>query len=226
MATGEPRLDGVMRQIRLLLLALLTALVVLTPRAALAHDELIGTDPEDGASVSAPEELTLTFSGEIAQIGATVVVTGPDGQPVVDGAPEVVGTEVVQPLAAGLGDGDYEVVWRVTSQDGHPISGTFGFVVTGSGEAAGGATEETTEAQTTPADETTEPEQSTSRAAKTSGSTDSTEPTESETGTGADQAQDAATDGGGMPVWTWVAIAAGVALLGYALSVTVRNNRR
>ena len=39
------------------------------------------------------------------------------------------GTTVTQPLAGGLPAGAYTVEWRVTSADGHPLSGTFGFTV-------------------------------------------------------------------------------------------------
>ena len=70
--------------------------LALTPTAALAHDELTGTAPQDGATVEAGdlEDLTLTFSGEIADVGAAVAVTAPDCSSVLEGEPVVEGPEV------------------------------------------------------------------------------------------------------------------------------------
>lgn len=130
------------RTLRTLLLLLVAALVLAPAHGAVAHDALVGTDPADGSTVrTAPEALTLTFTGEIATVGAQVVVrgVGAGGADLVDGPPEVAGAEVVQPLTA-LGPGDYEVLWRVTSQDGHPISGELAFTVAGAAGASGTAT--------------------------------------------------------------------------------------
>ena len=49
------------------------------------------------------------------------------GQYLVDGAPVLVDDTVTQPLVADRPAGTYTVQWRVTSSDGHPISGTFTF---------------------------------------------------------------------------------------------------
>src|SRR5690606_20404665 len=88
-------------------------------------------------------------SGEVGELGTQVAVTGPDGESVVDGEPVVDGTEVEQALTDDLAAGSYDVVWRVTSQDGHPISGELGFTV----EAGDDETEDETADETT-ADET------------------------------------------------------------------------
>jgi methionine-rich copper-binding protein CopC len=65
-------------------------------------------------------------------MGAQVVITGPSG-PVQTGSPIVVDNSAWQPLAADAPPGNYEVAWRVTSGDGHPITSTFRFTA----EAAG-----------------------------------------------------------------------------------------
>jgi copper resistance protein C len=73
------------------------------------------------------------FSAKSAMaMGAQVVITGPSG-PVQTGSPIVVDNSAWQPLAADAPPGNYEVAWRVTSGDGHPITGTFRFTA----EAAG-----------------------------------------------------------------------------------------
>ncbi len=95
---------------------------------AAAHDDLIGTDPADGATVgTAPDRVTLTFTQPALELGTQVLVTGPDGSTVSDGPVLLDGTTVAQRLLAMRPAGAYRVDWRVTSEDGHPVSGTFTF---------------------------------------------------------------------------------------------------
>ncbi|WP_425841469.1 copper resistance CopC family protein [Microbacterium sp. PA5] len=102
---------------------------------ALAHDELLGTDPAEGAVLDeAPEAITLTFSGVLLDgDGATeIVVTDAAGTDLTAGEPVLDGVRATQPLD-GAASGTIEVAWRVVSSDGHPISGEFSFAV---GEAS------------------------------------------------------------------------------------------
>jgi methionine-rich copper-binding protein CopC len=115
--------------------------------AASAHDALVGATPADGTSVAtAPVEVSLEFSGVVQELGAEVVVSGPDGAPAAQGRAQVVDSTLTQPLAPDLPAGTYSVAWRVTSADGHPIAGTTTFTVTG-GAAAPGAVEEASAAR-------------------------------------------------------------------------------
>jgi methionine-rich copper-binding protein CopC len=109
--------------------------------AAAAHAELISSTPEAGARLgSPPSEVVLRFSDPMVRLGARVQVSGPDG-PVTSGVPEISGTTVRQALYPAAPVGRYRVLWRVTSRDGHPVSGTFGFrVATASGSGTTGAT--------------------------------------------------------------------------------------
>lgn len=114
--------------------ALLTAfLVLLFPHSAAAHDSLVASSPEADSTVETlPAELTLTFSAQLIDgEGATeVVVTGPDGASAIDGAPTLDGAIVTQPLVDEAAAGEYHVIWKVVSSDGHPVSGEYSFVVT------------------------------------------------------------------------------------------------
>ncbi|WP_298455653.1 copper resistance protein CopC [uncultured Cellulomonas sp.] len=118
------------RSVLVLLAALLTLAGLAGPAAA--HDALTGSTPADGESVATPPaSVDLVFTDVPLAIGTQIEVTGPDGQVVSEGDPQVVDTTVSQPLAADLPAGEYSVAWRVTSGDGHPISGALTFTAAG-----------------------------------------------------------------------------------------------
>jgi methionine-rich copper-binding protein CopC len=112
----------------LLALVAAAALLVLGAGPALAHDEVVATTPAADASLPSPPSTVELQVGSPPQVlGTEVRVTGPDGAVVSVGDPEVLGTTVRQPLADGLPAGAYTVDYRVTSGDGHPVTGSFGF---------------------------------------------------------------------------------------------------
>lgn len=97
---------------------------------AVAHDTLQSSDPSDGAVLTtAPTQVTLVFSAAQAEIGAEVQVAGADGRSWSDGAAQVAGATVTQPLVAGMPNGPYAVTWRSVAGDGHTVTGTLGFTV-------------------------------------------------------------------------------------------------
>ena len=110
-------------------------LLTLVAAPASAHDELKSSDPADQATlVAPPSSVVLTFEEPPVALGAQVVVTGPNG-PVSAGSPRLDGVLVTQDVQPGAPAGRYTVEWRVTSDDGHPVSGTFTFTAQ---TAAGG----------------------------------------------------------------------------------------
>ncbi|GIG38096.1 copper resistance CopC family protein [Cellulomonas pakistanensis] len=118
-----------------LLLAL--AVVLLGAGRADAHNALLGTDPADGSTVDAPPaQITLTFDQPAQALGTEIVVLGPDGATVSTGDAQLVDDTVTQALAADLPAGAYSVEWRVTSADGHPLSGSLAFTASAGAEAA------------------------------------------------------------------------------------------
>ena len=119
-----------------------------------AHDVLVGSSPEDGATVTkAPDVVTLTFNNAIQDRFAQVAVLDEAETPVHDGEAEVSGPTVTQAVG-DLPDGAYTVSYRIISSDGHPVSGELSFSV---------------DAEGSPGDEASEP------------SADETEPGDSET---------------------------------------------
>lgn len=102
---------------------------------ASAHAALTGSDPQDGAVVAtAPKEVTLTFSEQVALGDDSIRILDPDGKRADTGAVprDLQSGSTVKygvSLHAGLPDGTYTVAWQAVSADSHPVSGAFTFSV-------------------------------------------------------------------------------------------------
>lgn len=95
-----------------------------------AHDQILESNPADGATLDAPPvAVVLTFNADILPIAPAVLVRDAAGAVVLDAEPAVAGPVATAPLPADLAPGVYAVSWRVVSQDGHPIQGSFTFAV-------------------------------------------------------------------------------------------------
>ena len=116
---------------RLLTLLVVLGVVVLGPaRAASAHAELLATDPVDGSLVqTAPQQVTLQFSEDVAVQPDGVRVLDADAGRVEAGQAKAAGNTVTVPLKSSVPDGSYVVAWRVISADGHPVRGAFNFSI-------------------------------------------------------------------------------------------------
>lgn len=109
---------------------------------AQAHDQLIGSNPKQGAKLDKqPEWIELEYSGEIQDIGTEIRVER-DGEDYSAGEITVEGRTVKSALPDDLKPGDYTIAWRVVSQDGHPISGKVEFTILDSA-GSGGEVEDT-----------------------------------------------------------------------------------
>jgi copper resistance protein C len=141
------------RGLALLATTLLSGVLVLAgASAAQAHDTLVGTDPADGSTVAeVPDHVTLTFGEPAQALGTEVVVHGPNGEALSVGPAQLAGNAVTQDVAPVRPAGVYTVEWRVTSQDGHPVSGTFTFTATESVGLPAGVTPTAAPTTDTPA---------------------------------------------------------------------------
>ncbi|OIQ77503.1 copper resistance protein C precursor [mine drainage metagenome] len=63
-------------------------------------------------------------------------MTGPDGAVVSTGDVVLSGSTVAENLVDARPAGTYTVAWRITSTDGHPVSGSFTFTATGAASTA------------------------------------------------------------------------------------------
>jgi copper resistance protein C len=133
----------------LLVVLTTTALsVIATAPVATAHAELESTTPKQGSTVQrVPQQVTLTFSEPI-RTPAFVEVTGPGSTNVASGDVQVRDEVLTQQLGDTAGGGAYSLSYRVTSADGHPISGTVRFTVAGGAGGAAGDNEQSTPAPT------------------------------------------------------------------------------
>lgn len=134
----ECKTDGMRsnRPARILLALGLAAMALLGPvSAAEAHSGVREVVPADGSSLSVPpKQVRVVFTENVLENTARMRITGPQGEvpvQVTTAGPTVTGT-----LGQALTDGSFTVLWRVTSADGHPISGSYAFQVSGAAAVA------------------------------------------------------------------------------------------
>lgn len=117
------------------LLGAVLGLLLAVAAPASAHAALTGSDPQDGAVVAtAPTQITLTFSEQVALGTDSIRVLDPSGKRAdTKAAPRDLhsGSTVKYGVALrdGLGNGTYTVAWQAVSADSHPVSGAFTFSI-------------------------------------------------------------------------------------------------
>ena len=185
----------------LLAVALLSLMTIFGVGSAQAHDELVATSPESGAVLkTSPDKVVMTFSGELKKIGTIVELKDEKGESFENGY-EIAGRELTVTPKAALPNGNYTMVTRVVSSDGHPIDKKLAFTVKDPQAAASASPS----ASATPAASATPSAAATQAPA--------TEP--------ANEQQDPATPLAGLPasvVW----IIAGVVVLGSVLMILLK----
>ncbi len=120
-----------------LLLALLLALAfaLIGPLSARGHADLLSSDPSAGQILeSMPKTVTLEFAENILIVDASedanqILVSNESGERIDDSQVVVAGAIVSTQVDQSAANGNYSVVYRVVSADGHPIEGSFSFVV-------------------------------------------------------------------------------------------------
>ncbi|WP_435057393.1 copper resistance CopC/CopD family protein [Streptomyces sp. bgisy060] len=133
MTTTAPRLGSAPARLLVLVATLLGALLAGAAPAS-AHAALTGSDPKDGAVVAtAPEEVNLTFSEQVAMGTDSIRVLDPAGRRADTGEiRNLCSGSVIRygvALRAGLPDGTYTVAWQAVSADSHPVAGAFTFSI-------------------------------------------------------------------------------------------------
>jgi methionine-rich copper-binding protein CopC len=119
--------------IRSVVTVIVTALgfAVLSVGPALAHAALTGTTPSADSTVSEISLVSVTANEDLLDIGENaegfvIAVSDEDGAFYGDGCVSVRGDTASMDVALSL-RGTYTVAYRVISDDGHPVEGTFTF---------------------------------------------------------------------------------------------------
>ena len=108
---------------------------------ALAHAQLLSSDPAPGAVLdTAPTSITLVFTEPIEiSLGAIRLFDGAGNQVDIGKATHPPGhTEQVRVALGDLADGSYVVDWRVVSSDSHPVHAAYTFQVGAASTLASG----------------------------------------------------------------------------------------
>lgn len=136
------------------------ALIVAPAQQAFSHDYLMGSNPQDGATLDIhPSEVVLSFNNDIQSLGAQLVILDEKDTVLSSGEPIVEGKNVSYDIPANLGNGAFTINWRVVSSDSHPIEGSIAYSVTDEPEpevTAPQAEETETPADTDPAESSSE----------------------------------------------------------------------
>lgn len=107
---------------------------------AQAHNYIVSSTPEEGGVLTElPEQFSITTNGPLLDLsgdasGFAFRVVDAAGLYYGDGCVTVSGSSMY--LGAALGEpGDYLVQWQFVSEDGHTLSGEFGFTWAPAGDA-------------------------------------------------------------------------------------------
>jgi methionine-rich copper-binding protein CopC len=114
-----------------LMLAAMTSAATINAEVASAHAARVSVNPPDNAVLTTgPDQVSATFNERLQTTFAAMTVVGPDGNVWSTGEPAVRGAVVsigMRPLGPA---GTYTVNYRVTSADGHVVSGSWSFRLT------------------------------------------------------------------------------------------------
>ncbi|MHA7156191.1 copper resistance CopC family protein [Arthrobacter sp. TMN-50] len=117
---------------------------------AVAHTYLLSSDPADGGTVGVvPEQVALEFTEQVELDFADVTVSVAGG-PAYGALTETAGKSLIARIPPGATDSQpdsgpatWEIAYRVTAGDGHPVNESFTFTVS-PGPSAPAATEPVT----------------------------------------------------------------------------------
>ena len=117
------------KTVRVTLAVLLTATV---GRMAWAHPVLEASDPGQGATVSSPKEIRLTFTENLIAKFSGLTIKDQSGRPIGTASPSVGPNDkrqLIVPISTPLPPGAYDVDWHAVGADTHRVTGHFSFRV-------------------------------------------------------------------------------------------------
>jgi hypothetical protein len=99
---------------------------------AQAHPALESAEPGQGAAVSSPKEIRLTFTEDLVARFSGLTVKDEGGRLIETGSPSAdpkQKRQLVVPIQKPLPPGTYNVDWHAVSVDPHRVNGHFSFKV-------------------------------------------------------------------------------------------------
>lgn len=128
-----PDYYGLMRFLRLILALSLTVLgSVFIAGAASAHTDVVSTSPTDGSVLEVPPAIiSVTFSEPPITEGAAIVLADVSGTEIQLGDLAIEGATISVASPPDLLPGEYKATWRISAEDGHALTGEFGFTYNG-----------------------------------------------------------------------------------------------
>ncbi len=139
-----------MRSYRSLALVLVLFSALTSANAALAAT-LVNSSPAAGAMVTtAPTQITITADGSLAEMGNSLLVTGPEGTRVDDGSLQISGATALVGVKSLTRTGLYTVTYQLILSDGQNLNGSYTFTLIGITSSPTTATSSPTPSETSP----------------------------------------------------------------------------
>jgi methionine-rich copper-binding protein CopC len=98
--------------------------------AALAHSELVSSNPSASANIEQlPEQIELEFNEELLNLGSgnSISIMTPSGEDIGMGDASTEGAKINRLLNTTSETGQFQVTYRVASADGHVLNGSYTF---------------------------------------------------------------------------------------------------
>lgn len=124
------------------ILAFIFCLFLLVPAPVFAHAVLLNENPQSGSRLeAAPSQISLVFNERVENEQFFLNVLDQKGQAVTTEPASLVSgqKELTVPVPSSLGPGIYTVTYKVISDDGHPVTGSYAFTIGPAGTDGGAA---------------------------------------------------------------------------------------
>lgn len=139
-----------MRSYRSLALVLVLFSALTSANIALAAT-LVNSSPAAGSMVTtAPTQITITADGALAEMGNSLLVTGPEGTRVDDGSLQISGATALVGVKTLTRTGLYTVTYQLILSDGQNLNGSYTFTLIGTTNSPTTATSSPTPSETSP----------------------------------------------------------------------------
>lgn len=117
---------------KIIIAGLLLALFATSPYPAVAHAQMELSTPSRNQVVKTPPRLVwIEFDGNLIDLGIAsinrITVTNSKKLRVDIGGTIVGGARITTKIKSGIEPGKYLVAYRVVSEDGHPVEGSYSF---------------------------------------------------------------------------------------------------